>query len=308
MVKQHYRWDFVGLSTDTKPTPQTSEKVVDGSTFYCSDTSKLYVFCGSNWYERKSLGGGGGGTTYTAGDGIDITNNTISVDTTTIQPKLTAGSNVSISDNTISATDTTYSNFIGTDGITTGTSGLVPAPTITDINKFLKSDGTWATAGGGEVIKTLTSEDYNYPETPNGVSLGLLDEGFYQVADNSVYVYAPSRSNNLEKCLFFVFRADSNGVKRAICIRPDADASAGTHIVTIYGYNSTTGQSQSWETKNLADEYELSGIRTKTGSSAPTTSTRAEVGQFYLDTTNNKLYICVSAIGGVYTWKEVSIS
>lgn len=62
MVEQHYRWDFVGLSTDTKPTPETSEKVVDGSTFYCSDTSKLYVFCKDTWYERKSLGGGGGGS------------------------------------------------------------------------------------------------------------------------------------------------------------------------------------------------------------------------------------------------------
>ena len=61
MVEQHYRWDFVGLSTDTKPTPETSEKVVDGSTFYCSDTSKLYVFCKDTWYERKPLGGGGGG-------------------------------------------------------------------------------------------------------------------------------------------------------------------------------------------------------------------------------------------------------
>lgn len=61
MVAQHYRWDFVGLSTDTKPTPATSEKVVDGSTFYCSDTSKLYIFCKNNWYERKALGNGGGG-------------------------------------------------------------------------------------------------------------------------------------------------------------------------------------------------------------------------------------------------------
>lgn len=113
MVAQHYRWDFVGLSTDTKPTPQTSEKVVDGSTFYCSDTSKLYVFCKDTWYERKALGGGGGGgTTYTAGDGIDITDSTISVDTDTIQEKLTAGTGIDITDNTISATgggDTVYS-------------------------------------------------------------------------------------------------------------------------------------------------------------------------------------------------------
>lgn len=77
MVTQHYRWDFVGLSTDTKPTPETSEKVVDGSTFYCSDTSKLYVYCKDNWYERKPLGSGGGGTTYTAGNGITINGTTI---------------------------------------------------------------------------------------------------------------------------------------------------------------------------------------------------------------------------------------
>lgn len=120
MVAQHYRWDFVGLSTDTKPTPATSEKVVDGSTFYCSDTSKLYVFCKDTWYERKALGEGGGDTTYTAGDGIDITNDTISVDTDTIQEKLTAGTGIDITDNTISATggggDTVYSDKSTSDG------------------------------------------------------------------------------------------------------------------------------------------------------------------------------------------------
>lgn len=48
---------------------------------------------------------------YTAGSGIDITNDVISVDTTTIQSKLTAGANITINGNTISATDTntTYS-------------------------------------------------------------------------------------------------------------------------------------------------------------------------------------------------------
>lgn len=78
MVKNHYRWDFIGLSTDTKPTPATSEKVVDGSTYYCSDTSKLYVYCKDNWYERKPLGGGGGGGSYTAGNGITINGDVIS--------------------------------------------------------------------------------------------------------------------------------------------------------------------------------------------------------------------------------------
>lgn len=156
---QRYRWDFIGLSTDDKPTPATSEKVVNGSTFYCSDTSKLYVFCDGTWYERKPLGGGGGGgTEYTAGAGINISaDDVISVDTTTIQPKLSAGANVSIDDNVISATDTTYISFTGTDGEAAGTSGLVPAPAATDADKFLKSDGTWATAGGGSSVTVVQS-------------------------------------------------------------------------------------------------------------------------------------------------------
>ena len=69
MVAQHYRWDFIGLSTDVKPTPETSEKVVNGSTFFCSDTSKLYVFCKDTWYERKPLGGSGGTSNFN-----DLTN------------------------------------------------------------------------------------------------------------------------------------------------------------------------------------------------------------------------------------------
>lgn len=62
MVNNHYRWDFIGLSTDEKPTPETSEKVVNGSTFYTSDNSKLYVWCDGSWYEKIVSGGGGGGS------------------------------------------------------------------------------------------------------------------------------------------------------------------------------------------------------------------------------------------------------
>lgn len=58
MVNNRFRWDFIGLSTDVKPTPANSEKVVDGSTYYCSDTSKLYVFCKDTWYEKTATGGG----------------------------------------------------------------------------------------------------------------------------------------------------------------------------------------------------------------------------------------------------------
>lgn len=40
-------------------------------------------------------------------------------------------------------------DFVGTDGTEDGVHGLVPAPLTTDAGKFLKADGTWASAGGG---------------------------------------------------------------------------------------------------------------------------------------------------------------
>ena len=64
------------------------------------------------------------GTQYTAGNGIDITGNEISVDTSVVATKsdlsgkqdtLTAGSNITISNNVISATDTTYTAGTGID-------------------------------------------------------------------------------------------------------------------------------------------------------------------------------------------------
>ena len=60
MVAQHFRWDFYGLSTDTKP-DATNPKVADGSTYYEADTSKLYVWYKDQWYEKTATGGGGGG-------------------------------------------------------------------------------------------------------------------------------------------------------------------------------------------------------------------------------------------------------
>ena len=56
----------------------------------------------------------------------------------------------------MSKIDVACKNFTGTDGSTAGTAGFVPAPATTDADKFLKSDGTWATAGGSSV--TLYSD------------------------------------------------------------------------------------------------------------------------------------------------------
>ena len=62
---------------------------------------------------------GGGGKTYKAGEGIDIADDTISVDTDTIQPKLTAGTGIDITNDTISATGGGGPTVVQTTGTST---------------------------------------------------------------------------------------------------------------------------------------------------------------------------------------------
>ena len=53
-IQNATRYDFIGLSTDDKPTPATSYLVTTGSTFYEANTSKLFIYCGDRWYEKTS--------------------------------------------------------------------------------------------------------------------------------------------------------------------------------------------------------------------------------------------------------------
>ena len=48
------RYDFIGLSTDEKPTPNNSSRVVDGSTYFAADTSELYFWTNNQWYKKTS--------------------------------------------------------------------------------------------------------------------------------------------------------------------------------------------------------------------------------------------------------------
>lgn len=53
-TQQFSRWDFIGLSSDVKPTPATSSKVVDGSTYFVADKSELYFWTKDKWYKKTS--------------------------------------------------------------------------------------------------------------------------------------------------------------------------------------------------------------------------------------------------------------
>ena len=320
-------------------------------------------------YIAENGGGGGGGTnnfnqltnrpkyngttmtgstnipevkSYSAGTGLKLTGTAFSVDTTTIQPKLTAGSNVTISGNTISATDTTYSNFTGTDGTAAGTAGLVPAPATTDAGKFLKADGTWDTAGGGggsytagdgiditnSVIsatntgkaRVLTTDDYNWPtNNPDGVALWLLDAGIYY-SGSGTYIYSRDGNRSIQDATYIVGIAQSTFVPILILYAsgksyygvlsknnggatyPYSPLLLGSDIIDSLTSTSTTAPLSANQGKVLKDLIDSLAFK---NAGAPTTSTVGTVGQLLEDTTNGKLYICTDTTGGSYTWTEV---
>lgn len=179
----------------------------------------------------------------------------------------TAGTNVQISaQNVISATDTTYSNFVGTDGQTAGTAGLVPAPATTDAGKFLKADGTWDTAGGGgpTVVQTTgtsttdvmsqnatTSMVFKDPSTQEIVKIGNsaiagtsrnVAIGYYATANNTYSVavggqsYAP---NDRATALGSQSNAQSN---YSLALGNGATVYSSAPYSAAIGYNSKANQ------------------------------------------------------------------
>lgn len=60
-----------------------------------------------------------------------------------------------------------YTDFVGTSGGMAGAAGLVPAPQATDVDKYLKSDGTWATVSGGGGGTTNYNSLSNKPKINN---------------------------------------------------------------------------------------------------------------------------------------------
>lgn len=110
----------------------------DGSDYYFA------AFDGSGW-ENINLSDDdqNPGTYYAAHE-----------DYTPLQELLTAGTNITITGTTISATDTTYSVFSGATQSVAGSAGLVPAPTTSDTDNYLKGDGTWASIPAANNINT----------------------------------------------------------------------------------------------------------------------------------------------------------
>ena len=235
----------------------------------------------------------------------------------------TAGTNVTISSgNVISATDTTYSNFVGTDGTSAGTAGLVPAPATTDAGKVLSADGSWTGLPDG--IKTLTTADYNWPtNNPTSLSLASVPPGIYRITpeDTSInpayQIYYNGRYGKIGgggKLLIKISKGsaekiaiassvttnsavllngqDANYQAPLLCVSDIVDNLIGTDTSKVL--SATQG-------KTLNDKIEG---RIAQNAGAPTTSTVGTKGKILEDTTNGKLYICTDDTNP-YVWEEL---
>lgn len=175
VTDNHYRWDFIQLSTDTKPTPSTSPKVADGSTLYTSDDSKLYIWYQDQWYE-KEVEGGGGGTSYTAGDGIVIDNDEISVD---------------LAQSTGTSTTNVMSQKAVTDALASAAIGTTESYTITTNNWSALSASSPYTYSA-TVTATYTIGNNTIAELINDNAVAFSNYGFAigSISGQNVTIYS----------------------------------------------------------------------------------------------------------------------
>lgn len=334
MVDQYIRWDFLGLSTDAKPTA-ANEKVTNGSTYYESDTSKYYVYYEGTWYEKTASGGSG----------------TSDFDQLTNRPKYNGAAMTS---ETNIPEVTTYSNFVGTDGQTAGTAGLVPAPATTDAGKFLKADGTWDTAGGGgptvvQTIGTSTTDVMSQNAASNMVykngdatkiKIGSAATNTLTSTNTAIAIGVAAVSADYAVAIGGAGTAEASAISAvalqgvasghsAVAIGIQSSATARGAVAIGRGAKATNVGQFDIGTRSTSDGYNSSLYRLLSGlydgqglhdaatvaqgntlaTSAPTTSTVGVLGQLYTDTTNMHTYQCTAIdttdpSNPSYTWTQ----
>lgn len=124
------------------------------------------------------------------------------IDLSPYQLALTSGQYISVNNNTI---NTTFGIFQGATSSLEGTYGLVPTPSATDKELFLKNDGTWS-----ELPPTGRTVIAN-PETIPTDSLNkiLIDDITYSVAGTDEKVVQTETTTNANYELLFSESADN---------------------------------------------------------------------------------------------------
>ena len=217
-------------------------------------------------------------------------------------------------------------DFVGTDGTSAGTAGLVPAPATTDAGKYLKADGTWASIiipqSGIPTDATFWGASYdsvnnkvdgtlaiNPTNTANKMELSVGGSGgngtYLQIKNGSETRYTAIR----------LYRDGADmpspyGVNSGIEIVQAGIPQSLNQGVFVNGIAVPRTDYQAANKKYV--DTQVASYSTMSGAGAPTTSTTGTVGQFYLDTTNDQMYYlaAITPQGTTpetyeYTWETV---
>ena len=155
--------------------------VIDAKLYVRSAESLTVDLVGRAFYNEECdgliAGGGGGGTTYTAGEGINITGDVISVDESVIQHKLIAGDNITINN----VTNTISADLSGKqDTLTAG-------PNVDIINNVISTEKTVVAAGQNvSVTSSLDSLTRTVTYTVNASGAAQVQSDWTQTNDQSV--------------------------------------------------------------------------------------------------------------------------
>lgn len=204
-------------------------------------------------------------TTYSAGNGLNLTGTVFSADTSVLatqqelsakQDALTAGTNITISNDVISATDTTYSNFTGATSSTAGAAGLVPAPVAGDDGKFLSGNGSW-TAIEPYVMPIASSSTLGGIKVGTNLSINPTT-GVLAAVDST---YSAGTGLNLTGSTFSV---DTTAIQEKLTAGSNVQINGTTISATDTKYSAGTGLYMTGtviyaNTDYLATQTDLSG-------------------------------------------------
>lgn len=162
-------------------------------------------------------------------------------------------------------TDTTYSDFVGSDSITAGASGLVPAPSAGDEGKFLKGSGAFSALLSSDITTALGFIPYNSTNPNNYVTSSALSD--YQLIDQPVNVLATSGTITLtdnsvnsitpsDAVTFTLPTITDNTVFHQILVQVNLTTVYSLTLGTSYFFNSTAPNMSNVGVYNLIYEYD----------------------------------------------------
>lgn len=170
-------------------------------------------------------------------------------------------------------------NFTGTDGSTAGTAGFVPAPATTDADKFLKSDGTWATAGGGSTITLYTTTGQNEDGAmtqkattdmvfKGGSTSKICINGASGSQGNNTIAIGTSATTLAQQSIAIGTGSSDTNNQNSVCIGNNAKVSGSSHPYSVslgantnceYGYSVSLGSYSHPRSQGVVDVKALDG-------------------------------------------------